>query len=86
MGWDLNELYQRVTSRSLTPDEEYVVKLADVIESLWFIYQNGVGSHAAAVAEDLQDSLSNLMIDGPENIKDGADQVFSLLMNGRHQI
>jgi len=51
-GVNINDLYQKVTGRTLTSNMQDVLRVSDRLEAYWWIKTNGLGEHAKLVARD----------------------------------
>lgn len=85
-GWDLNNIYVRVTSRELTPVEESIVKIADLMEAVLFIDENGVGRHAEKAEEYLISMFKEQLDKLPDEIRLACADVMRTLDNGDFQL
>ena len=57
-----------------------IVKLADMMEAIWFLSENGLGVHARKVLQGLYDNLTEL-------VEECAEEYPDLLINdGVHRI
>ena len=67
MGFDMEDLFEEIdptyaaTKYSLTDFERQLVKAADLIESIWFLLENGVGRHARNIKLGIEDRLEYLI-------------------------
>lgn len=50
------------------PMENGIVKMADMIESLWFIKENAVGRHAKVVADNMEMAYNSFLNDAPKEL------------------
>ena len=73
-GWNLNELYQSVTGRELSPDESLIVKLADRMADLYWLWLYALGPHANRVYEIMADEFNQYVRSDaiPDNIREAA--------------
>lgn len=54
-GIDLSIAYARHTGRKLTRRQVQIVKNADFIEAIWFMYHNSFTAHGQACLDDVRD-------------------------------
>lgn len=59
-----------------------IVKMADLIESVHFLSENGVGRHAAQVHDNVQNSMHKHLDTLPAEAKDKAAQVMNKIFLG----
>lgn len=76
-GWDLNKLYKDVTGRELDPDESLIIKIADRMADLYWLWVHALGPHANRVYEIMADDFNqHVRSDSvPDNIREAALQV-----------
>ncbi len=66
-GFDLEDLFEDIdptyasTKYALTDYERQLVKAADLIESIWFLVENGVGRHSRNVKLGIEERLQFLI-------------------------
>ncbi len=73
-GWELNDLYKGITGRELSPDESLVVRLADKLADLYWLWLHAVGPHSNQVYESMAEHYNELVRSEsiPDNIKGAA--------------
>jgi 5'-deoxynucleotidase YfbR-like HD superfamily hydrolase len=71
-GWNLNELYQSITGRELSSDESLIVKLADKMADLHWLWLHALGPHSNRVYEIMADEFNNYVRTDaiPDNIRE----------------
>jgi len=71
-GWNLNELYKGITGRELSPDESLIVKLADKMADLHWLWLHALGPHSNRVYEIMADEFNNYVRSDaiPDNIRE----------------
>ena len=84
-GWDLNAIYERVTSRTLSKDEEWIVKIADSIEASVFLDENGSSDrHTKRVAEFMHSRTVKLAEGAPSRLLGAASVVIKQISRGEY--
>ena len=63
-----------------------IVKVADIIEALWFVTEAGVGRHAKKVEDYLRKKLAEFFRSMPEELKNPVDEVTTQIFEGEFQI
>jgi 5'-deoxynucleotidase YfbR-like HD superfamily hydrolase len=73
-GWELNDLYKSITKRELSPDESLVVRLADKLADLYWLWLHAVGPHANQVYESMAEHYNEFVRSEsiPDNIREAA--------------
>lgn len=73
-GWELNDLYQNITGRELSPDESLIIQLADKMADLYWLWLHAVGPHANQVYEIMADQYNAYVRSDaiPDNIREAA--------------
>ena len=73
-GVELNDLYFKVTGRELDPSEAMVVKIADKLADLHWLWMHALGPHANAVYESMVEVYNEFIRSEyiPDNIREAA--------------
>jgi 5'-deoxynucleotidase YfbR-like HD superfamily hydrolase len=73
-GWELNDLYKSVTGRELSPDESLIIRLADKMADLHWLWLHALGPHSNKVYEIMADNYNNYVRSDqiPDNIREAA--------------
>jgi len=73
-GWELNNLYQTVTGRELSPDESLIIRLSDKMADLHWLWLHALGPHANRVYEVMAEQYNELVRSPeiPDNIREAA--------------
>lgn len=71
-GWNLNELYKGITGRELSTDESIIVRLADKMADLYWLWLCALGPHANRVYEIMADEFNQYVRTDaiPDNIRE----------------
>jgi hypothetical protein len=88
-GFELNDVYERVTDRTLSFMEQRIIKVSDLIEAHWFISEFGVGRMGEQVEHDMRYRVSGFIdeweiIDRQTGLK--VRKFWSEIMNGEYSI
>ena len=88
MGMDMEELYDsidptyaKVKYLAIESGAKYIVKMADLVESVNFLRDNGVGRHAEAVCDSLAEEMWGYLRKLPPWLED-ADTVICSILRG----
>lgn len=60
-GFELNDVYERVTNRSLSFLDQRIIKAADLIEAHWFISEFGAGRMGEQVEQDMRERVDKFI-------------------------
>jgi 5'-deoxynucleotidase YfbR-like HD superfamily hydrolase len=73
-GWELNDLYKSITGRELSPDESLIIRLADKLADLYWLWLHAVGPHANQVYEGMAEHYNGFVRSEsiPDNIREAA--------------
>ena len=73
-GWELNDLYKSITGRELSPDESLIIRLADKMADLHWLWLHALGPHSNKVYEIMADNYNNYVRSDqiPDNIREAA--------------
>jgi 5'-deoxynucleotidase YfbR-like HD superfamily hydrolase len=73
-GWDLNDIYKGVTGRELSPDESLIIRLADKMADLHWLWLHALGPHSNKVYEIMADNYNDYVRSDqiPDNIREAA--------------
>lgn len=66
--------------RELNPMERDVLKMADYIDAIHFLTENGVGQHANEVREGIADDLDRFLEGFPDRIAEQYDDILTKVM------
>lgn len=71
-GWNLNELYKGITGRELSSDESLIIKLADKMADLHWLWLHALGPHSNRVYEIMADEFNQYVRTDavPDNIRE----------------
>lgn len=73
-GWELNDIYKSITGRELSPDESLIIRLADKMADLHWLWLHALGPHSNKVYEVMADSYNDYVRSDqiPDNIREAA--------------
>jgi len=71
-GWELNDLYEKVTGRELSEDESLIIQLADKMADLYWLWLHALGPHSNQVYEQMAEQFNgDIRGEGiPDNIRE----------------
>jgi 5'-deoxynucleotidase YfbR-like HD superfamily hydrolase len=87
-GWELNDLYKSVTGRELSPDESLIIRLADKMADLHWLWLHALGPHSNKVYEIMADNYNNYVRSDqiPDNIREAALDVQMQMLSEKFTI
>lgn len=71
-GWNLNELYRDITGREISNDESLIIRLADKLADLYWLWLHALGPHSNRVYEIMADQFNEWVRSEsiPDNIRE----------------
>jgi|14_taG_2_1085336.scaffolds.fasta_scaffold13308_3 5'-deoxynucleotidase YfbR-like HD superfamily hydrolase len=87
-GFEINDLYEKVTGRTLCTNERDILRIADLLEAFWWITFNGLGEHAQLVKRDCAHRYESTIAD-PElnpNVMIASRKIEELMFHGKHTL